>query len=468
MQNNLTFPAAKNTHPIHYKTRAALVTAMLLTFFGALSVFACADYESFSPAHLISVSLDLCSMAGVTTLCLVFAMDRSEPDSSTRTFFILIVLVYLELLSNMLNWEVDGLPQWNWANHACAVAAFILTPLICLAFWYYQRHIYPNESRLSDMVEQILIPATLLDILFILLCSYTGDLYTIDAEGHYVQGRLYWVAVVLPALILICCLIANLRQNIPLRKRIPLVAFSMTPLLTSVATIFFADVAYTYTVVALVLWILYGVVQMERSIELAQKNEELMQKQTQLMISQINPHFLYNTLATIHTLCRIDPKLAGETVQDLAGYLRGNVDVLLQTTPVPIAKEIEHVQYYTSIEQIRFSDIRVIFDLQDNDFEVPSLSVQPIVENAIRHGLNDVEDGTVWVSTFLRDGFHYVVIRDNGTGFDPDALPEDDGKSHVGMANVKARLAQMVGGTMTVESAPGNGTTATICVPVKK
>lgn len=465
MQIKHLFPNTNPTHPIHYRTRTALVLIMLVLLLMSLGIFASNDFDAIPHIMLISCTVDLCTMAGLTTLCLVFSMDRSEPDYSTWLFFALIVINYLALLCNLLGFQMEGHPEWNGLDFAVNVLSFALTPLIGITFWYYQRHLYPEESRLSDLVEQHLLPATIIDILFILVAAYSGHLFTFDAEGYYVSGPLYGVTAIYPTLILTCCLIANMQQKIPMRKRIPLVAFSVAPMLTTFATLFFTDYSYIYVVVFLTMVILYGIVQMERSIELARKNEELMQKQTQLMISQINPHFLYNTLATIQTLCRVNPKLAGDTVQDLAGYLRGNVDVLLQTTPVSITKEMEHVQYYTNIEQLRFSDVTVRFDLQDDKFEVPSLSVQPIVENAIRHGLNDVEDGLVEVSTFYRDGFHYVVIRDNGTGFDPNALPEDDGRSHVGLANVKARLAQMVGGTMTVESTPGKGTTATICIP---
>lgn len=105
------------------------------------------------------------------------------------------------------------------------------------------------------------------------------------------------------------------------------------------------------------------------------------------MISQIKPHFIYNTLGSIEQLCEIDPKMAAEMTHNFAKYLRGNFGELGNTKPIRLSQEISHCKYYVSIEQVRFPDMKITFDLKSEDFLIPALSIQPLIENAIKHGL---------------------------------------------------------------------------------
>ena len=185
-----------------------------------------------------------------------------------------------------------------------------------------------------------------------------------------------------------------------------------------------------------------------------------------IMMSQIQPHFLYNTLSSIQALCRIDPEKAFDVTEKFGTYLRNNIDSLDQPDLIPFTKELEHTRVYSGIEMIRFPNVRVNYDVPDTDFSVPALTVQPLVENAIRHGVRIREEGVVTVSSRTTDRFHEIVIADNGKGFDTTLLKTADG-SHIGVRNVQERIEKMCGGTLTVESAVGKGTTVTICIPFR-
>ena len=105
------------------------------------------------------------------------------------------------------------------------------------------------------------------------------------------------------------------------------------------------------------------------------------------------------------------------------------------------------------------------FAVETADFRLPTLTLQPLVENAVRHGVRQREEGgTVWVSTREYPDRIEVEIRDDGPGFDPGRTPET-GRSHVGIRNVRERLERMCGGALRVESAPGQGTVATMILP---
>ena len=201
----------------------------------------------------------------------------------------------------------------------------------------------------------------------------------------------------------------------------------------------------------------------------AELEKEIAEINMTLMLSQIQPHFLYNALNTIKYLTKKDPKTAESAIVKFSGYLRTNMDSLTQKEPIPVSKEIEHVKNYVDIEKLRFADrLNVEYEVSAENFNVPPLTIQPIVENAIKHGVNQkAEGGTVKIKTYEEDGFNVICVEDDGVGFDVDE-EKDDGRSHVGVTNIKKRLAVMVNADIDINSQTGKGTTVTIKIPKKE
>ncbi|MGN0165664.1 MAG: sensor histidine kinase [Lachnospiraceae bacterium] len=202
----------------------------------------------------------------------------------------------------------------------------------------------------------------------------------------------------------------------------------------------------------------------ENEHRLAENEHQLTENRIATMISQIQPHFIYNTLGTIEQLCLEKPDVASELVHNFSLYLRGNFGEVDNSAPIPLSKEINHVKYYVAIEQVRFPDMTIKFQLNSGEFLLPALSIQPLVENAIKHGLMGLESGgTVVVSTYETDADYCVSVEDDGVGFNINTLSE--GPKHIGIRNIRGRLEAMCGGTLTVISEPGKGTVATIKIP---
>ncbi len=230
---------------------------------------------------------------------------------------------------------------------------------------------------------------------------------------------------------------------------------------------FFAFALITLVIQALRIRQLYNYALKARSLE-----AELERANTAVMISQIQPHFLYNALNTIKSLIKRDPKKAEKAVIDFSLYLRGNMDSLTQKDPIPFSEELEHVKYYCNIEKLRFRDkLDIYYEIGTDAFYVPTLSIQPIVENAIKHGVTKKpEGGTVTVSTYEDEKNFYVKVEDDGKGFDVRSLEAErnDGRSHIGIANIKKRFADIMGGSVLIESKEGVGTTVTVTLPKDK
>ena len=182
------------------------------------------------------------------------------------------------------------------------------------------------------------------------------------------------------------------------------------------------------------------------------------------MMSQIRPHFIYNTLGSIEQLCELDPKKARELVHNFAKYLRGNFRELDNPRPILMSQEMEHVHHYVSIENVRFPDMTFSFKMNSGDFHIPALTIQPIVENAIKQGLMKLpKGGTIRVVSYETDTHYCVSVDDDGMGFDVTELLDE--RKHVGIRNIRERLTAMVDGALEIESTVGVGTKVLISIP---
>ena len=212
-----------------------------------------------------------------------------------------------------------------------------------------------------------------------------------------------------------------------------------------------------------------GIVTNHRaSIRAAMLERELEDSRIAIMLSQIKPHFLYNVLNAIYHLYRKEPETAQEAVSSFAEYLRCNMLSIEKNESIPFSEEYRHIQTYLSLEQIRFrGKLDVVYDVDVTDFKVPPLTVEPLVENAVKHGVTKKRGGgIVTISTRRTENAVEVTVSDTGVGFDPNNYMAD-GKPHVGIRNVRDRLQNMVGGSLSVTSSE-RGTVAVVTIPAKE
>ena len=181
------------------------------------------------------------------------------------------------------------------------------------------------------------------------------------------------------------------------------------------------------------------------------------------MMSQIQPHFIYNTLSSISTLIKIDPDKAQAGLDSFTEYLRSNLSAISETGLIPFSDELKHIKTYLALEKMRFEDrLNIVYNIKTKNFKIPPLSIQPIVENAVKHGLmKKIDGGTITIKTTEDDLAYAVEISDDGVGFDVDKLQKSD-KKHIGLRNVSYRLATMCHGEMMVHSEINKGTTVMV------
>ncbi len=225
--------------------------------------------------------------------------------------------------------------------------------------------------------------------------------------------------------------------------------------------------AGTVMAVAIALKVLNNV-RIEMKLE--QQERLLLQARMAALQNQINPHFLFNTLNSVSSLVRRDPDSAREMIVKLSNILRR----LLRKGDsfVPLREEVEFLDDYLDIEVVRFGrdKLKIFKELEPASLDhlVPSMILQPLVENALKHGLADkVEGGSIFLRSRSADGRIVIEVEDDGVGMPPSGTSDSSGTG-IGMANVSERLQVVYGDAaeITVESQPGRGTLVRLMLPV--
>lgn len=318
-------------------------------------------------------------------------------------------------------------------------------------------------------LETVLTILMVVETVALFTAQLTGNLVLVDSAGRFSYGSAGAMGYMVTSSFMVINLIMLLRlgQNISLRQRIAFIMYLSLPLLSLMFRGFWPGVYVVALASCFSMMIILIVVVDEQSKNLRKHELDNEQLKVDLMLSQIQPHFLFNVLYVIQEICLIDAETASKAISDFSRYLRHNMDSLSINSPIPFSEELEHVRHYVALQQLRFGDaLDVRYELACTDFQLPTLTLQPLVENAIRYGVRKSKDGegTVIIRTQEFPDRYEVHVIDDGPGFVLDRLP-DDGMSHTGIKNVRERLGRICGGELRVETEIDKGTDAAIILP---
>ena len=429
-------------------------------------------------------------------------LASGESQRNTGLFFVIVslALMGIALFSTLIHIKNSKL-LWIFGMVIMFAGLYFTYSARGVSFW--SDSIVSNTTILGIAMILYMLVLSMGIVYFLSTSKKTGSiavacLGTADAllfvapvitELYFYDTWFYWaVAQLIVNLILFVCLAKEYfckkdkRNWLYIGAILPLIAFGVDVAMTGLGLwkggtvskyVFIVLFAVTMVVVLRIIPRSINAAEKANELELqrsrleAEKNKiesELKESRISIMLSQIQPHFIYNTLGTIERMCLKDPEKAFNLVRNFSLYLRGNFSELDSVTPIRFAEELKHVEYYVNIEKVRFPDMNIEYDVDATEFVLPALSVQPLVENAIKHGLMRLETGgTVVIRSYETPAHFCVEVKDDGVGFD-SGLPIDE-KKHVGLRNIRGRLKAMVDGDLILESKPGAGTRAVIMIP---
>lgn len=414
---------------------------------------------NFNEMSLLNVSL-LVFSALVTLFLLIGAItDMNRKNRFMSSFIILLISNILMQLGEAGIWffagELENIVLLNISAMMSMVFSYVLIPAYahCLTEFVCER------KKVSFVPNYIILAICSIYILLSVISLFNGMFFSFDENGCFVNGPMYGLVRAFDLIVIIIGIfwVMCYRKILTLREISFLISFNVLPLLSMTLQRFWEPTPQ-YMAVTLSLIVIYVLFHGEITRQLADSR-------ISIMLSQIQPHFMHNMLTTIMYMCRTEPEEAEKTVGQFADYLRANMDSLTLKQCIQFETELKHVKTYWSLEEKRFGDkIRAVYDIQENSFMLPSLTIQPIVENAVKHGMRKGKQLTVTIRTYSDVNNYYVEINDDGRGFDVNAF-ENDGKSHIGIKNVQQRLKMMCGGELMVNSVPDQGTDAVIKIP---
>lgn len=385
---------------------------------------------------------------------------------SALLYISLILFSAASLLEQLLNGKPGNTARF-FLQLAC-IADYLLSGLLAFSFSGLLLFITDPQNERTGLRALLCVIAAL-QVLLVLAADSTDLLYTLDAQNRYHRSPGYPLALIAPALMLLVDVVILLRSRsrVPRADRLELWGILAIPVADVILQYFLENVTPVAVVAAALLF--YAILSRQQVRELRDQQDENLRLRLEILLSEIQPHFMYNTLGAVAELCDTDPARAKKTTLLFSRYLQGVMSGL-NTQLVPFPQVLEQLKLYLELARIRFEDaLQVEYDVQCTDFEIPSMCLQPLVENAIRHGIrkNKGGRGTLVLRSAERPDCWEITVEDDGPGC--DALkPPDRERSQVGLANVREQLRLSCGGSLELRSEAGTGTAAVIRIPKKQ
>lgn len=395
-------------------------------------------------------------------------------DKWTRVFFVTMFILHILYLSSNFTsqlsmYYLDG--RYRLVTVFALFFESLFSSLLMPLLTIYIQHVSGTKHRgLFKFVY------TLWGIFALTLTStlFTKEIFYISADNVYHRGPYYNLLLIPPVVVMLTNFALFLidRKKIPATRQKAIFLYILIPTIAMITQMFsygiFA-IALGSVVSSLVMFLL--IIKEDSKIFNDQKSA-LIEQDYRTKTLQMRPHFIYNTLSNIYYLCEIDPMKAQTAIDDFSTYLKSNFGAISKENLIPFEEELQHTKAYVAVVKARYEDyLFVDFDTPFINFKLPPLTLEPLVENAVKHAL-DPNQGPLYVLVRTRreNSYNIIIVENSGKDFpledetEASSLAMND-EPHIGLSNVKRRLEISCGGSLKVSKRPDGGTIATIRIP---
>ena len=395
-------------------------------------------------------------VSALVGLSIILGLDAYMDKRRKRIFIAIIVLVFLQIMQNLLEHYFAEYRINPFARTVFAVLGYSLRPAILTLF----AHLLLPQCKHTVSWVLVAINAVMYASAF-----FTDIVFTVR-DNLWRGGPLhFWCMLTSGILLAYIVGIVIFHYKTAQWKDIVFHGVWISMIIAAVVVDSFwnAGQLVDYLTVAMVTVSVFSYLWFHNRFVKEYEADIIEKQRMRLVLSQVQPHFIYNTLSSIRNI-EGNPDETKRAITEFANYIRGSLAALDGKERVPFSQEISFVKDYVALQQRRFPDHFVVkYDIQDEDFSIPPLTVQILVENAIKHGiLVRYDPGTITIHSHSDAENHIVYVGDDGVGFDTETLEKND---RVGLRAVRNRLEYFLGGTVTVESEIGQGTTVTLTIP---
>ena len=402
-------------------------------------------------------------------IALRFGVFRNQITKQYMTEAFLDMLMYNLCLLLLELSQAGIIHPWRTAVALLGFGTYLF-PQVCafLVSLFVARMVSQEEERFLYR-SMLLYFLLFFQLAVTMVLQILNDLLVVDEFGKFSYGPANWTGFIFVSTFMLTDLFFLIRysENLTRMERNGFAAYLTIPLVTILIRPFFPGIYMVALASCVSMLIMLGIILFGQSETIRKQEMDNEQLKIDIMLSQIQPHFMFNVLYVIQEICLLDAELASKAISDFSRFLRHNMDSISINKPIPFQLELDHVNHYVSLQKLRFGDaLQVEYDLKCTDFKIPTLTLQPLVENAIRYGVRKKRDGrgTVRIRTMEYSRYYKIHVIDDGPGFEEENML-DDGKSHLGIRNVRDRLNRISGGELIIDSRLGKGTDAVIILP---
>ena len=417
------------------------------------------DLSGFALGGAIVITMAI----GIVLSVFMPALDRW----SKRYFIVLFSLMFLccvTIFLALVFWYDPSMAQAARIVYF-AEGLFLATPIFMPMLFI----LHYSGEKIKNSPLFWLVTSTL-GVYFVvnIVTQFTDVFYYVTPDNQFIRGPL-WAFWVFP---LAVCMVLNTTGLFYRVKKIPKKYFAALLIyLLYMTTVILFHMFYSVEIPVVLGMSLFAIVSFalilaDNMDNHLKKEHQIAHQRAEIMVLQMRPHFIFNTMMGIYYLCDQDAKKAKQVTLDFTSYLRKNFAAIASEEPVPFSDELEHTRAYLAVEQAQFEDTLFIdFDTPYCAFRIPPLTLQPIVENAVKHGMTKSSDPIhISVKTRQTDKSVEIIVEDDGVGFDP-ARNSDDNDPHIALNNIKERLEMMCKGKLTISPREGGGTSMRITLP---
>lgn len=383
---------------------------------------------------------------------------------SKRFFIVFFSILFLNscfALIEIIFYEVPGKAFLQvFSNFWMSLLATFPLPMLTA----FLLHCCGEDLRKSSLFHAVSVLYGLY-FLLVVIAQFTAFIYYLTPDGHLHRGSLYSLAVAPLVTIGLLNLSGLIRRRSALTKKLFIATLiSLIPLTFALIIHLFVPAFPLVNMgVAILALSMYGIILSDQIEQYLRQQREIAHQHASILVLQMRPHFIHNTLMNIYYLCRQDPAEAQRVTLDFNTFLERNLNALASDETIPFSEELVHTRAYLNVEQaLHDENLHVEYDMPHTRFRVPPLTLQPIVENAVKHGMNpDADPLLISIQARKTDAGSEIVVSDNGPGF----APAQEGGPHIALQNIRQRLELMCGGTMSILPREGGGTIVKLTIP---
>lgn len=403
----------------------------------------------------------------MTVLTLWVVVIMPSPNQWNKNFFVTLfavfVLCMVTLFADLVFYDDSSMA---FAEKIVIYFEYLLLSIPMPMFTAYLLRTC-GEDRRKNFLFRSIVALWIIYFILLAIAQFTTIFYYVTPDNRYIRGQFHSVLVA-P---IFAVMFFNLSAVIYRRKKLSgkyFVAFMIHLLPLTFSLFFNIFIAEFLVLVVFGLCIstlsMFAIIIYDQVESYVSQQREIAHQRASIMVLQMRPHFIYNAMMSIYYLCAKDSKKAQQVTMDFTTYLRKNFTAIASEDTIPFSDELEHTRAYLAVEQVQFEDsLFVEYDTPHKNFRLPPLTLQPIVENAVKHGMDpEYAPLRIIIRTRETDSGSEIIVEDNGPGFAP---ADDEREPHIALANIRQRLEMMCGGKLTIRPREGGGTAVTVIIP---